>query len=171
MARLNWILIFLLLAGCSVEKQISRGHRLIEKHPSILEKYATTDTLIKDTTITVYRDTTIYDTIPGEIQFDTVPVPCPERVISNVARANTRFCKAIAWVAGGKVILKLDQAEVVRKWRLDSAIVERDNYKEAYYTELLKPPPEKETPKWAFVTLVIAIFSSVLLALTLLLRR
>jgi hypothetical protein len=171
MRKFIWILIFTVLAGCSVEKRIAKTHRLIEKYPETLDKYKTVDTLetIRDTTI--YRDTTVEIFIPGDTIEKITSIPCPENVISDTLRASDQFYEAMSWVAEGKLHLRVNQPDVVLRATLDSVIRERNTVSELYYQELLKIPPKKITPKWVWFVLGIAVVEFVLLALTLLLRR
>lgn len=168
----NTILILLiLLAGCSVEKKIAWTHKIIEKHPEALNKYRAIDTIFKDSIYVSYRDTTIEIFLPGDTIEQFIQVPCSHQLKSDTAYAKSGFSEAFAWLSGGQLHLRVKTPSVALKYVLDSAILERNHYQELYIQELLKPPPEKITPKWIWFIVGIATVEFILLLLALLLRR
>ncbi len=96
------IIILLIASGCSVEKRLAR---LLEKHPQ--------DPVIEYLPGEV-RDSTIYDTIPGEIVIDSFPFPVeiaaiiPDTSISK----RTTHAMATASIKDGNLILELIQDEI-----------------------------------------------------------
>ena len=169
--KIKLLILLFILAGCSVEKKIAWTHKIIEKHPEALDKYRVLDTIFKDSIYVSYRDTTIEIFFPGDTIERFIQVPCPAKLKSDTVYAKSGFSEAFAWLDGGILHLKVKTPPVALKYILDSAILERNHYKELYIQEILKPPAEKITPKWIWFIVGIAVVEFVLLLLTLLLRR
>lgn len=122
--RLLPILIIAIFAGsCATSK------RCLEKWPPIpVDTIRTVE--YRDTTI--YRDTIVEVFIPGEIQVDTVPIPCPDlptAYVPDTAKAQTRLAQAKAWMEDGKIILELEQNDQWYQAKIEDAIRERDRYR------------------------------------------
>jgi hypothetical protein len=142
-------ILLILISGCSVEKKIFRARKIIDEYPQTLDKYMTVrdSTVYKDTTM--YRDTTLYDTIPGEHRIDSFFMESPSTKIKP-SHIQMEHVSVDIWVENGKIYAEVDMPLVVRKWRLDSAIVERNQYFELYQTEIFRPPAEKLPIPWFY---------------------
>ena len=96
---------------------------------------------IADTVVTVitrdsivFKDTTVYITLPGETVIDSIVIPCPPMAdyIPDTARAETDYALAEAWYDPPKLMLRLDQKTSILDIRLDSALREAYYWKEEY---------------------------------------
>lgn len=118
------IIIALLASGCSVQKRLAR---LLEKHPQ--------PTVIEYLPGEV-RDSTIYDTIPGEIVIDSIPVPfaVPADVPDTSISAETTHARATASLIDGKLYLELIQEEITSEATITDIPSTPD-------TIVIRPPP------------------------------
>ena len=96
---------------------------------------------VADTVVTVitrdsivFKDTTVYITLPGETVIDSVIIPCPpvDNYIPDTARAETEYALAKAWYDPPSLMLRLDQKTSIIEIRLDSALREAYYWKEEY---------------------------------------
>lgn len=90
-------------------------------------------TIIKDTVI--LRDTTVYIHIPGEIQIDSVMIPCPPSpaaYIPDTIRAETSLAVAFAWWKYPRIHLQLIQKDTTIEQRLQDAIREKIHWQSEY---------------------------------------
>jgi len=93
----------------------------------------------------VYRDTTIWVTIPGDtiIHSDSVLIPCPPppaQFIPDTALAESRFAIARAWWDHPFIRLTVADRDTTIELRLDSAIREAYHWKEMYQNvTIIKP--------------------------------
>ena len=86
----------------------------------------------------VYKDTTLYLTIPGDTVWNTVEIPCPPpppSYIPDTVIAETEYAHARAWLDHSFIMLVLIQKPTDLEWRLDSAIKESHHWKELYIKE------------------------------------
>ena len=144
--RYSLIILILLLSGCSAQKRIARGHKLIEKYPVILDSYITVKDSVSYKDTTIYRDTTIYDTLPGEYIIKSVQIPCPDIKIDPI-ESIIRGVKVRSWIDNGRLYQEVDIPDMVYRWRLDSAIVEKNRYEKRLVSEIMRPPPDIVIPK------------------------
>jgi len=96
----------------------------------------------------IYRDTTILLEIEGEIQRDSIPIPCPEisDYFPDTARAETSLAKAWAWWAFPRIQLKLVQKDTTITKKLYNAIKEAHHWRFEYERIKIKPEAEKYIP-------------------------
>jgi hypothetical protein len=112
----------------------------------------------------IYRDTTIFLTVPGEIVIDSVFIPCPPpaaNFIPDTARAETLFSEAKAWWDYPRIKLLL--------WQKDTTIflmtaLKESRHWESLYKEVTKTlQPVKYVPGiykvsfWLWIGVAIAI--------------
>lgn len=113
-----WLAVFMfamIAAGCS---------RYCARHfqPSVIIK----DSLITST-ITEYKDTTIYLHLPGKVVKDSVPVIIqipgqPVKITPNRLSKELEYCQAEAWIKENKMFLSLIQKDTLIEWNLKNAI-------------------------------------------------
>lgn len=162
---LKWMLM-LLISSLSISCVTQR--KCLEKFPP------TTDTIIKTVVrdSIVYKDTVITITIPGDIQIDSVPIPCPEpppTYVPDTARVETEFAYALAWFDHKSIKIKLVQKKSELEIRLDNALKEAYHWKSEYEKITVTPQPIKYIPKfykmcfWILIGEVIAIIGYILL--------
>ena len=156
----------ILFAGCSVQRKIDRTHRFIAKHPETLEKYIITkDSLvIKDTTI--YRDTTLEIFIPGDTIYKIMSISCPDNVFTDSLIITSRFYRAIAYVADGRLHMKVEQPNVVLKQDYDSLIVEHYKLERLYIQEVLRIETKQPIP-WYYKAALWGFFGMIFLLIVL----
>lgn len=99
----------------------------------------------RDTTI--FKDTTLYDTIPGEHRIDSVSIAAAPSKIKPL-HIQMEHLSVDIWIENGKIYAEINMPPIVRKWRLDSALIQRDRYFEMYQTEIFRPPPEQIPAPW-----------------------
>lgn len=156
------ILIMGSITGCATQK------RCMEKWPPEITPIDTvTVTQVRDTTI--YRDTIITIQIPGDTVRDTVEIyPIQETGYgTDTAKAETRYASAKAWVQvrnqRAEIHLELQQKQTDLQVRLDSAIQQRDRYRQEItkirqtYTEPIFEP----TPWYRFTASAFWILSAI----------
>jgi len=110
----------------------------------------------------IYRDTTLFVTLPGERSIDSIPVPCP--VIPgykpDTAFAETSLAWAKAWLSRSRIKLQLEQKDTTITVRLDNAIKEAYYWKSEYEKIKEVPPPQKYIPSayktafWAWIIII-----------------
>jgi len=119
----------------------------------------------------VYRDTTLFITLPEVVKFDTVVIPCPPpppSYVPDTAKAETDFAIAQAWYDYPMISLRLHQKRSILEVRLDSAIKEAYYWKEQYenvtvVTEVVKIPILYRIALWVLVGMIAMILFLVLL--------
>lgn len=156
------ILMVVMTEGCVTRKKCMRRYPLVTES-SHVEK--TRDSL-------VYRDTTIYVPVQGEIVRDSINVPCPPalpsttlRMTPDTAFAETDLARAKAWYSKQKVHLELEQKDTTLQLQLDNAIKESFHWKSEYDKAKIVQPL-KYIPGvyrvafwlWIFVFIVIGLF-------------
>jgi hypothetical protein len=126
-------LILLILSSCVTQK------RCYLKFPPTVDTIKIT--IIKDSII--YRDTTIFIKLPGELRIDSVEIPCPDvpGYIPEKVFAETSLAKASAWWQFPNIRLELIQKDTTIERRLDNAIKEAWHWQEEY-TKITKTPME-----------------------------
>ncbi len=165
MNKLIYLLLIVLLGTSCVTQK-----RCLEKFPP------GTDTIkivqVKDSI--VYKDTIITVTIPGDLQIDSVIIPCPEPPVTYVpdtAKAETEFAYALAWFDHRSIKLKLVQKKSELEIRLDNAIKEAYHWKSEYEKITVTPQPVKYIPTiykialWLWVGVIITIIGYIVLKL------
>lgn len=163
MKKLFFLLLILLIAGCSPQKRISR---LLQRYP--LESSTDSVTIIKDSIHVEYRDRIVHDTILG----DTVYT---DKVVSKVVktglfRSDTAILEndysvAKAWVQNAKLYSFLIQKDQVIDRILKDAERKETYWREQYnsVSTVTIPPPVKYIPPlvkyaaWGFLILLILI--------------
>lgn len=118
------ILTLILISSCVTQK------RCMTKYPPIAD---TVVTVITRDSI-VFKDTTVYITLPGETIIDSIVIPCPPMpdYVPDTAKAETDYALAIAWYDPPKLMLRLDQKPSTLEIRLDSALREAYYWKDKY---------------------------------------
>jgi len=92
-------------------------------HPPLIDSVV----VIRDSTITIYRDSIINVLIQGETTIDSVIIPCPEpppSFIPDTAHLRTSFAEAFAWFKYPSIKLKLVQIDTTLQIKLEAAIRE-----------------------------------------------
>lgn len=150
-SRLFWIAflatvgIMIMLGGCSAEKWC------FEHFPPEVR----VDTI--QTTLTKWRDTTVYVQVPAERSIDEQPViihdtvyvegkPVIRFATIDTARAHVQYADAKAWVSRSILELELTQKDSLLAFRFDSLTQERDHYFNLYTTTIHNTPPEVKCP-------------------------
>lgn len=127
----NLILLILsitLLSGCVTQERCSR------KFPPEIVTIRT-DSIIR-TTETVYRDTTIYIHMPGEVQYSTDTVTILNGIIqSERNHLFTTFADSWAWVQNGRLYHELIQKDTLIGYEVQDAIRITWERAERYYKE------------------------------------
>jgi hypothetical protein len=131
----------LLLSSCATKKWCNKHY------PQIA------DTVIKEVVkdSIVIRDTTVYVSIPGETEIDSIPIPCPPPPPSYVPRrvyAETSLARASAWWQYPNIMLELVQKDTTIERRLEGAIREAYHWKSEYQKITVVPEPVKYIPKF-----------------------
>ena len=151
------------LTSCVTQK------RCIRRFPPV-----TANTRIEKTKDSlVYRDTTIYVTLPGEIVRDSIIAPCnppppPKGVLissPDTAFAETTLARAKAWYSRQRVHLELVQKDTTLQLQLDNALKEsyhwQSEYEKAKIMQQVKFIPGVYRVAfwlWIFVIFIIVIF-------------
>ena len=114
----------------------------------------------------VFKDTTIYVEIPGEIDIDTLVIPCPPPPASYIpkkAHAETSLAEAWAWWSYPIIKLELIQKDTTIEKRLDNAVKEAYRWKTKFEKITVTPEPVKYIPGiykvalWLWIGVIIAI--------------
>jgi hypothetical protein len=143
--------IIFILAGCSPQRRLAR---LLERYP-LPEVHDTVYLPGK----TVYKDTTIYRYLPGEIDTVEIQVPVPFAIPDTSVTALTSLATARAYLKHNRLGLSLIQNDSLFKFLLDSAIREnRDTIKIETVKEvpkLVPPNPFWRNGFWVLVGVLI----------------
>ena len=113
MKKLILLSVVILLCGCSPQRRLAH---LLERYP------LSADTVIEYRDTIIYSDTTLYDTILGEIILDTVIIPTEVDLPFTELSMGTSLASAHAWVLNNQLGLELIQYDTVFAWKLDSAL-------------------------------------------------
>lgn len=113
--KLLLILSIVILAGCSPTKRLAR---LLERYPLA----ETHDTLYLPGE-TVYKDTTVFKYLPGEISSESIYIDVPISIPDTFIEVKTSTAKAIAWLDSNELGLQVIQYDTVIQWKIDSALV------------------------------------------------
>ena len=146
MKKLILLSVVILLWGCSPQRRLAN---LLERFP------LDADTVIEYRDTTIYSDTTLYDTIPGEIILDSIFIPVEiDLPFTELTTAST-LASAHAWVLDNQLRLELTQYDTVFVWKLDSAL--RQDI-DTIYMQVVKEVPviEKVGTFWKHGFLVLA---------------
>ena len=159
------VLIFLVLCGvssCVTEKACFR------KFPSSND---TVKIVLKRDSL-VFRDTTLFITLPSQIIVDSVVIPCPPlppSYVPDTARAETDYAKAEAWFSYPYIDLRLTQKRSVLEIQLDSVIQEvyhwKNEYEKVVITKVQKIPNIYKVALYAAIGQLILIILLVVLKL------
>jgi hypothetical protein len=121
----------------------------------------------------IYRDTTLYVTLPGKIVRDSVSIPCPTlqppqggaKSAPDTAFAETDLASAKAWYSRQRVHLELVQKDTTLQLQLDNAIKESFHWKSEFEKsktiQQVKYIPDAYRIAfwlWIFVFFIIALF-------------
>jgi hypothetical protein len=115
MKKFVLFLAIVILAGCSPTRRLAR---LLERYP-IPEKIDTLYTPGK----TIYRDTTVYKYLPGEVSVESLYIDIPISIPDTFIEAHTSTADAIAYLQDNVLGLQIIQYDTVIKWKIDSALV------------------------------------------------
>lgn len=149
-------------AGCATQK------RCLEKWPPEITPIDTvTVTQVRDTTI--YRENTITIRIPGDTVRDTVEIiPRPEPTYTtDTVKSETQLARAKAWIEIRDdrpfIHLQLEQKQTDLQVRLDSAIQQRDRYRQELTTirQTYTEPVFEPTPWYRFTSVAFWIFGAI----------
>lgn len=127
MKKVLFILTLVILASCSPTKRLAR---LLERHPQPEKR----DTLYIPGE-TIYRDTTVYKYLPGEVSVESTYIDVPISIPDTFIEASTSAADAIAYLQDNVLGLQLIQFDTVIQWKIDSALV--------YHTDTIKVNVEK----------------------------
>ena len=109
----------------------------------------------------IYRDTTVFIHLPGEVKIDSVKVPCPDlppAYVPDTVRAETPLAYSYAYLANtGRLRLYLVQKDTTIHQRLENAIKESFYWRSEYEKITVKPEPVKYIPKLYKIALWILI--------------
>ena len=146
MKKLILLSVVILLWGCSPQRRLAN---LLEKFP------LDADTVITYRDTIIYSDTTLYDTIPGEVILDTVLIPTEVDLPFTELTMVSSLALAHAWVQNNELGLKLIQYDTVFVWKLDSALQQNID---TVYVRTVKEVPiiEKVGTFWKHGFLVLA---------------
>ena len=127
----------------------------------------------------IYKDTTIYIHLPGEVVHDSVQIPCPDpgpAYIPKKVYAETSLARAEAWWSFPNIKLTLVQKDTTIVQRLDKAIKEAYYWQSEYNKITVKPEPVKYIPGiykaafWAWIGVIVAGLGYILIRLFVLKR-
>ena len=163
MRSLVIILLMVLASSCATQQ------RCFRKFPPEVSIDTIFKEIIKDTII--YKDTTIYISLPGETVIDSIFIS-QGIVTTPVKVLETDLARAEAYYRTPKVYLKLIQKDTTLRIRLDSALRTSKHFEAKYY-EILKKQVQKEKyiPKlysaafWILIGIIGAIISYITLKL------
>lgn len=140
MKTVTVVILLIAVASCSVEKRLAR---LLDKHP-----------LPKDTihnTVLVYRDTTVYEYLPGDTVEKVVELAVPVAIPDTAVEVCTDYACAFAGIFNNNLHLELVQIDTMVVFRLDSVLVEK------YDTVFMRtevPMKIEPKPTWRILTFV-----------------
>jgi len=107
------VILVSLLAGCSPQKRLAR----------LLDRFPLDSTIVieyRDTTI--YKDTTIFEQIPGDtVWIDTI-LPIEVDLPYTELKTRSTLAEARAWILDNRLGLELIQYDTVFVFKLDSAL-------------------------------------------------
>ena len=162
----------LMLGGCTTERGVVR---YVERHPAVLDNWITRDTILEIKIDTLYFPDSIPFALPAERIVDSffIESPCPDAEPINFGPEviENSFARATFEIRDGILFTGLEMKDTTIYVKYDSARSEINRLEHELIKEIARPPPEKKIPWWAWVTLIISIFATVLLVLTLLLRK
>ena len=131
----NIILLILLasLTGCFATRK-----RCLNLYPPTSSRDSVVHEAIRDSI--VFKDTTVFVSIPGETITDSVPFPVyvEKSIKIDTARAETAFAKAKAYYSNRAIHIILEQKTTDLEIRLDNALRESYQWKEKYTSVLNK---------------------------------
>ena len=135
MKRLLILLIPLMVSSCSPQMRLTR---LLERHPELMK--TDTTTIVEYDTVVQYKLRIVPYYLPGSTLYGErisyLPMRVPEPILPDTAVLENRFCLARSWVSldGRKITnhLQLTQKDTILQFRLDSALVETEYWKEKY---------------------------------------
>ena len=113
----------------------------------------------------IYRDTTIFIHLPGEVVIDSVVIPCPDpgpAYIPKKVCAETSLASACAWFSWPVIKIELVQKDTTIQKRLDNALKESYFWKSEYERINVTPQPQRYVPgffkfcTFAFIGIVLA---------------
>jgi len=96
------------------------------------------------------KDTVILIILPGEVQIDSVEIPCPPPppiYIPDTARVETEFAYSLAWFDKNFIKIKLVQKKSELEVRLENALKESYYWKSQYEQIVITLQPIKYIPK------------------------
>ena len=161
MKKFVLFLAIVILAGCSPTRRLAR---LLERYP-MPEKIDTLYTPGK----TIYRDTTVYKYLPGEVSVESTHIDVPISIPDTFIEAHTSTADAIAYLQDNVLGLQIIQYDTVIQWKIDSALVyHRDTVvitKDIPYPVIEKAKPFYKNGFWVVGGLL------VLMILLLILRK
>jgi hypothetical protein len=154
-------LTMIVLVGCSCPTRLSR---LMERCPPP----TTSDTIYN--TVLVYRDTTIYRTIPGDTIRDSIVIPVEVELPEISLKQRSTLAEATAWIRSQQLGLELIQYDSIFEFKLDSAIWES---RDTITIVTIKSIPKyiKPKPFWKHGFLVLAGLVLITLVLFFTIRR
>ena len=138
MKGLITIILLLSAASCITQK------KCLQRFPPVVQTEIVTQ--VRDTII--YKDTTVFVTLPGNVIRDSVIIPCPEPtrpVRIDTARAETSLAEAKAWWSPPRIMLELIQKDTTIELRLENAIKESRHWR-SEYEKVVETHVEKKIP-------------------------
>jgi hypothetical protein len=149
------VLILILITSCSPAKRLERFY---VRHPE-LKPQSSVEIKTEYIEKTVYRDTTIYITLPPDTvekevivkELINVPVFTSEKV-----KAETNLARAESWIENTRLRLTLMDKDTTLELRLDNAVKESQYWQNKYEKET-KVVTERYIPKfykWCFWILI-----------------
>ena len=145
------------IASCATQR------RCYEKFPPKVSSDSSYYEVVRDSLI--YRDTIVYDTIPGETLIDTLYLDLdqePEGIHSDTLVLETEYARAEAYYKTPSIHLTLIQKDIYFQMKLDSVIRQEMHWKELYTkiennteTKVKYIPPIYKAALWGWIILII----------------
>jgi hypothetical protein len=104
-----FLLVFMVLSSCSTSKHQRRQTKCEKAFYRYGCDWALADTVTQTQYVLVVKDTTVFITLPGEIRYDSVPVPINISTPVNILK--TRYALSQAWISDGILHHRLQQLE------------------------------------------------------------
>ena len=135
MRYLLLLLAIVILASCSPQRRLAR---LLDRYP------LPTDTLVTYRDTTIYKDSIVYEHIPGEVVLDSILIPVEIDLPYMELKTASTFSEATAWILDNQLGLELIQYDTIIQFILDSVLVNRID---SVFVEVIREVPTLVNPK------------------------
>jgi len=134
MRKFILFLAIVILAGCSPTRRLAR---LLDRFP------LPADTLIEYRDTIIYRDSIIFEQIPGDTVWRDTIIPVEVDIPDTELKTASTYSEATAWILDNRLGLELIQYDTILQFILDSVKVHQID---TVYVEVIKDIPTSVNP-------------------------